>query len=89
MTVELIELSSLLPSGWNTWFYEMLSEGAPFTWGDNNRSLITAERLRNACDDLDEAYPKEGVTEEFREADIESFTNALEAMGQTYIDLEN
>ena len=89
MTVELIELSSILPSGWGEWFSDMLSEGAPFSWGDNNRTLITAERLHNYCEDqLEYAYP-EDVLEEVKEADIHNFLYAIKAMGQTYIDLEN
>jgi hypothetical protein len=88
MNVELIELSSLMPSGWGGWFSEMLSN-APFSWGDNNRSLITASRLYRYCfDNLEDAYPEE-ATEEVKEADIHNFLHAIKAMGETYIDLEN
>jgi hypothetical protein len=57
---------------------EMISEQAPFAWGDNNRTLITAALLREqilrCVDYLDP---------------IESMLTCLEVLDQFYIDMEN
>ena len=38
-TCEFIALTEIVPEAWRNWFYEMISENAPFSWGDNNRTL--------------------------------------------------
>jgi len=82
-TVGFVEVTSLVPKDWTTWFYAVISEDAPFSWGDNNRTLVTAERFYNHCanrlEDIDE------ITQE----EIESFLETIKELGQTYIDLEN
>jgi len=85
-TVEFIPVSSLVPEGWEHWFYGIISEDAPFSWGDNNRTLITALRFHDHCADrLDEDIVEDGVNM----VDIDNFLRQLEELGQTYIDLEN
>ena len=37
---DFVPATSLIPRGWDSWFWEAISENAPFTWGDNNRSLV-------------------------------------------------
>jgi hypothetical protein len=86
--VKLIELTELVPEGWDHWFYELLSESQPsFSWGDNNRTLITAERLLHQCEDILSDIHKE--IEEVDEQEVNYFLARLESLGQTYIDLEN
>ena len=82
--VSFVEVSDLVPENWRDWFYETISENAPFSWGDNNRTLITAERfLDHAERVLDDDNPP--ITENEKEA----FINQLKELGQTYVDLEN
>jgi len=85
-TVEIIEVTSLVPKEWVNWFYGLISENAPFSWGDNNRTLVTASRFHThvfGC--LDLAIEDEDVSQE----DVDSFLEMLEGLGETYIDLEN
>ena len=87
-----IPLSSLVPKEWVEWFYGCLSESSPFTWGDCNRSLVTASRFfTNASEviDMQEGFmedPAQAVTLR-EEADI--FLGTIAGLGETYIDMEN
>ena len=44
-TCGFIPISGLVPKAWASWFYCAISENAPFSWGDNNRSLLTDSAL--------------------------------------------
>ena len=55
-----------------------LSDNAPFSWGDNNRTLVTAEALANHfVDRLDDSPASLALQGELFELD------------QMYVDLEN
>lgn len=59
-------------------FYASLSDDAPFSWGDNNRTLVTAQRIMNHMAErgMDEEYPE--------------VYNTLASLPEgSYIDLEN
>jgi len=85
--VKFFEITSIVPSDWSHWFFQAISENAPFSWGDNNRTLVTAERLHDHCvDALEDAT---GDFEGINQVDIDNFLRQLEELGQTYIDLEN
>jgi len=59
-------------------FYQTLSDDAPFSWGDNNRTLVTAQRIMNHMVErgMDEDYPE--------------VYNTLASLPEgSYIDLEN
>lgn len=81
-TCEFVSASSLVPTAWAGWFWEPVSEGASFSWGDNNRSMVTARRFKDHC-----SLVLAHVDVEPR--DVEYFLEKLEALGETYIDLEN
>lgn len=80
-TVEFIPISDLLEK--NDTSGDLLyniSEGAPFTWGDNNRSLVTVHRLLEHCEDALSDSGEDG----------ERFIAALKALPHLlYIDMEN
>jgi hypothetical protein len=59
---------------------EMISDQAPFSWGDNNRTLITAARLREQI--LLRMDPSDLEP-------IETMLANLNILDQFYIDLEN
>lgn len=85
-TLEYIELSDLVPESWRDWFYGLISEDAPFSWGDNNRTLVTALRLHDhVYDRIDVAIEDGVITQE----DADKFLKMVEELKQTYIDLEN
>lgn len=78
--------SELLPERWESWFFEYFSESAPFSWGDNNRTLITADRVHEWCKHaLRDAAQDTGEDQ----ANLDEFMDELKALRTTYIDLEN
>ena len=86
LTCEFVEVTSLVPEGWATWFWCLISESAPFTWGDLNRALVTASDFRRHCEDcLLDTADEQGIPQE----DIDAFLRVLDELGETYVDLEN
>lgn len=85
-TCEFVEVSTVVPESWASWFWETISDNAPFSWGDNNRSLVCACDFRRHCEArlLDAADD-----EEVPQRDIDIFLDKLRGLGTTYIDLEN
>jgi hypothetical protein len=82
------DITNIVPENWHSWFFGRISENAPFSWGDNNRTLITMDRLIPHLEDTFDASELEeyGVTKEEWYSYIEylaSFTP------MTYVDLEN
>ena len=88
-TCKFIPISKLVPKKWMGWFYDVISQNAPFTWGDNNRTLITANRLANhakECLDNDLDNDHDDLTTQ-KEAD--KWVAEVRKLGATLIDLEN
>ena len=77
-TCEFVSATDLVPGTWRGWFWELISENAPFSWGDNNRSLVTASFFRQHCE---ERLPEGPATARF--------LGKLRRLGETYIDLES
>jgi hypothetical protein len=86
LTCEFVEVSSLVPKDWETWFWTTISDNAPFSWGDLNRALVTASDFRSHCMDC---VPYEADQEGVSPNSIDNFMLLLEGLGETYIDLEN
>lgn len=85
-TCNYVEATSLVPEQWVGWFWATISDNAPFSWGDNNRSMVTASSFRQHCEDrLLDASDDEGVPQE----EIDQFLQVLMDLGEIYIDLEN
>lgn len=72
-----IAATDLVPPLWRRWFWGLISEDAPFSWGDNNLSLVRASRFADHCEDRLDDGPA-----------TTRFINKLRALGETYIDLE-
>jgi hypothetical protein len=84
--VAFIELTDIVPNDWASWFYQLVSEGAPFSFGDNNRTLVTASRfLDHWAANMDIPIEDGDITED----EANNFSTMLESFGETYIDLEN
>ena len=87
-TLQYFEISAITPKEWHCWFFNILSDNAPFSWGDNNRTLVTAERLHDHCVNILDGIPEE-ESSTVSQVEIDEFLRNLENLGQTYIDLEN
>lgn len=77
-TCEFISATDLIPKGWDMWFWDVVSEDAPFSWGGNNRSMVTASDFANHCEDRLDDSPK-----------VKRFLKKVRSLGEMYIDLES
>jgi len=77
-----IPATNLVPKEIAPQFWEAFSQNPPFSWGDNNRTLISAS------DFLDYVYQIEDNFE-LTEDELKPVINELENLEDTYIDLEN
>jgi len=75
---EFVSSTDLVPRGWHDWFWEAISENAPFSWGDNNRSMVTASSFADHCEKRLEDSPK-----------VKRFLKKVRALREMYIDLES
>ena len=72
-----IPATAIVPRAWRDWFWQCVSTDAPFSWGDNDHSLVTARRFADHCEARLGAHPT-----------TTRFLNKLRSYGDTYIDLE-
>lgn len=81
-SVEFIEASDLTRDyAWGPDFWEIFCASSPFSLGDNNRTLVTASRFLDRVDNcLLDCIPSE---------ELNRLVEKLEALGETYIELEN
>lgn len=81
-----VEVSDLVPKQWTHWFWSLISEDAPFSWGDNNRTLVTASRFHDHCMNRLDCPEDFGITQKA----VDKFLKKIADLGETmYIDLEN
>ena len=79
--VEYVELKSVLPRRHRCWFFEALANTQPpFSWGDNDMSLVTADRLLGWCE------PNMPKT---TRKTLSRFYERLGKLGCMLVDLEN
>ena len=83
-TCEFIPATLLVPRTWDAWFWERISEKAPFSWGDNNRSLVDMGDFLRHCEERLDDSPKV-------QAWLKKMRSALNEFGKDgmYVDLEN
>jgi hypothetical protein len=77
-TCTYVRVSDLAPKAWRGWFWEQISDNAPFSWGDNDRTLVTASRFAAHCEQR-----------LLYSMGVRRFMKRLHALGETYIDLES
>ena len=78
-TIKCIPVSYLIPTSMlplGVW--EKISQDAPFSWGDNNRSMITASDFAKHCEERLDDSPK-----------VKKFLKRVRSFGEMYIDLES
>ena len=75
--------SDIVPDEWDT-FWDVISESAPFSWGDNNRTLVTLQ------DFLDHAEKCLIFDPDYKHEEIEEWVEYWRKLsGDIYVDLEN
>jgi hypothetical protein len=86
-----VELSDLVPSNWEDWFWSAISDSAPFSWGDNNRSLVCASDFKDHAENVISMFSSDydEDVDAPTQHEIDDFINKLNDLGNTYIDLEN
>lgn len=77
-----VNASDIIPNEIEREFWRVLSENSPFSWGDNNKSLVCAIDLAHHIREIEENFgiPKETLNNILQE---------LESLEETYVDLEN
>lgn len=77
-TCDFVSATNLVPRRWDNWFWDKISNNAPFSWGDNNRSMVTASDFARHCEERLDDSPK-----------VKRFLKKVRALGEMYIDLES
>lgn len=77
-----VSISSIVPERLADPFWEAISQNAPFSWGDNNRSLICAYDLLRHIDQIEDSI-------DLDPEELAIITKELASLEDTYIDLEN
>lgn len=85
--VKCVAMSEVMPEEWHSWIFCALSENAPFSWGDNNKTLINADRFMDHLVETLDFHDQEKNIEDFRESVIDTL-NYL-SNKNIYIDLES
>lgn len=86
-TFKSVGVTQLIPDEWESFIWTGLSDGAPFSWGDNNHTLVDAMSFKIHLDNVLDLY---GEEEECIEKHRQSVFDTLIHL-QTrniYIDLE-
>jgi len=82
-TVSYVKLSSLIPQGWED-LLGYLSENAPFSWGDNEITLVSSKRF---LQHFNEVLNLHEITDA---PELQEVIKIIEdGLGETYIDLES
>lgn len=82
-TCRFVTVNDLIPDSWD-WFFEAVGEDAPFSWGDNNRSLVDVDTFYRHCElrILGEGYTADCA--------VRAWLKKVAAIPpDVYIDLEN
>jgi hypothetical protein len=72
-------VSDLIPLDWSDWFWELLSENAPFAWGPNQVSLVRAHRLVSHMRTVCEMPIEEGI---ILQTDLDDVITLIENLGE-------
>ena len=45
-------VSALFPEEWYSWIFDAISSDAPFSWGDTEHTLVTADRFKDWLEEV-------------------------------------
>jgi hypothetical protein len=88
-TLKSVGVTQIIPDDWKDWIWTAISDGAPFSWGDNNHTLVDAFSFGDHLDSVLDSQDDEDLEETIKEHRPAIFDtiNYLEA-NKIYIDLE-
>jgi len=49
-SIPFVQAVDVVPKQWHSWFWNVIADGAPFTWGDNDYSIISMPSFINWCE---------------------------------------
>jgi hypothetical protein len=82
--LEYVYADEVIPNDWKTWFWDSLSQSGSVTFGDNDHSLISAEKLLaeikeifDGDEDLSKSIPDEIKEKVFEILDTLESSNVL------------
>lgn len=80
-------VTEIVPKEWTEWFYDMISQDAPFSWGDNNRTMVDALSFAHHVQDRIDLQDEVKISKKT----LKSFYKTLDDLEKQliYIDLEN
>ncbi len=82
--IAFVQVSDLVPQSWYDWFWEVIADGAPFTWGDNDYSIIAVSSFINWCERVIDPE-EEGMPPK---EDLDIFYRRLRSLGNLWLDME-
>ena len=62
-TLRATPVSMILPPEWKDWVWTAISEGAPFSWGDNNHTLVDPLDFGDHLQDVIEVWKDDDFAE--------------------------
>lgn len=90
-TCKYIPLTDIVPLSWNSFFYAELAQDAPFSWGDNNKTLVTATRIADHVDGFasEWKFTPRDPDPYLRPVYVKRWLKAVRDLGNTLIDLDS
>ena len=85
--IAFVHAVDVVPKQWHAWFWDAIAEGAPFTWGDNDYSIISMASFINWCERRIEPYEVDEKSPVSAE-DLNAFYTRLRALGNLWLDME-
>ena len=87
-TITICPVSALFPDDWTDWIFDAISSDAPFSWGDNDHTLVDAEAFKDHLAyvfSMQDKYLLEDINKH-----KDSIYNVLKKLGdlEVFVDLE-
>ena len=82
---EAYPMGQLFPEDWKPWIFDAISDNAPFSWGDNDHTLISADRFE---DWFDYVASRLDECDDTLKTQVHEKLEQLKTQG-AYIELEN
>jgi hypothetical protein len=82
---EAYPMGQLFPEEWRTWIFDLISDDAPFSWGDNDHTLISVDRFKSWFDEVMSSLDSDETALRYQ---VDEKLAELEQRG-AYIELES
>lgn len=86
-SIPFVQAVDVVPKQWHDWFWNVIADGAPFTWGDNDYSIISMSSFINWCERCIEPYEIDENSPVSTE-DLNAFYTRLRSLGNLWLDME-